>query len=64
MGAFFCNDFVERLRYRTCTYIGDAMTRNQTLFLFFVLGAIALATFEKVGRKAHTVATETQLVFQ
>jgi len=39
------------------------MTRNQTLFLFFVLGALALTAFEKVGRKVNAVGTTTESVF-
>jgi hypothetical protein len=39
------------------------MSRNHTLFLFVVLGALALAAFQKVGHKVHDVGASTTTYF-
>jgi hypothetical protein len=39
------------------------MSRNHTLFLFFVITALVVAVFDKVGHRVHAAASQTEYVF-
>ncbi len=40
------------------------MSRNQTLFLFFIIAALVVVVFGKVGKKVAVTADLTQQHFQ